>query len=362
MANFVHLHLHTEWSLFDGIIRIDDLFLKAKEFGYEAVAITDHASLFGLIYFYKKAISLGIKPILGCEIFVSNENIDKNTVYHLVLLCENNIGYKNLLKLCTEAYLKSSGKKPIVNKELLYRFNEGLIALSGCLYGEIPSAILRGKLDKARHIAKEYAQIFSGRFYLEVQENGLVEQKIINDGLLKLAEELNIPLVATNDCHYLLPEDAYAQKIKVCMRSDKTFSKKENSNCFTDKLYFAPPDEMIGRFSWCREAIENTLRIADRCNVKLELNAPIYLKFSQKHNYEEIFEKKLWENFEKRLSELKNFGDFSAPEKEYRKRLEYEAEIIKKIGLCEYFIISAEIVNWAKAEGILKILMGSSNR
>lgn len=361
MEKFVHLHLHTEWSLFDGIIRIDDLFPKAQEFGYKAVAITDHGSLFGIIYFYEKAISSGIKPILGCEIYVSEKNIyDKNSIYHLVLLCENNTGYKNLLKLCTKAYLESLGKKPIVTKELLRKFNEGLIALSGCLYGEIPTAILKGEMDKAKSIAKEYAEIFAGRFYLELQENGLPEQKIINEGLLKLAKELELPLVATNDCHYLLPEHAHAQEIKVCIQMNKTISEKDASRFATDKLYFASPEEMIARFSWCKEAIKNTLRIAERCNVKIALNTPSFLNYPllQSQSCEDLFEKKLWESFERRIKELKSSYRLSASEKEYRKRLEYEAEIIKRKGLCEYFIISAELVNWAKSEGILKISPG----
>ena len=361
MAEFVHLHLHTEWSLLNGIIRIDELFSKAKEFGYKAVAITDHASLSGLIYFYEKAISSGIKPILGCEIFVSSDHAQtESSPYHLVLLCENNTGYKNLLKLCTKAYLENVGKKPTVTKQLLCKFNKGLIALSGCLCGEIPSAILQGEMDKAKNIAMEYAQIFPGRFYLEVQENGIAEQKIINKGLLKLAKELKLPLVATNNCHYLLPEDVHAQKIKICMNTDKILSEETAFYFNTDKLYFASPDEMVARFSWCKEAVENTLHIAERCNVKLKLDKPLFLNFSlfQKQSYEELFEKKLWENFEKRLSELKNFFGLSAPEKEYRRRLEYETEIIKRKGLCEYFLISSELVNWTKSEGILKISPG----
>jgi len=356
MADFVHLHLHTEWSLFDGIIRIDELFSKAQEFGYKAIAITDHASLFGLIYFYEKAMSSKIKPILGCEIFVANDHVqNENSPYHLILLCENNTGYKNLLKLCTKAYLENKGKRPTVTKQLLRKFSKGLIALSGCLYGEIPSAILKGKMDKAKNIAKEYAQIFPGRFYLEVQDNGIAEQQIINKGLLNLAKELDLPLVATNDCHYLLPEDAYAQRIRVCMKTNKKLSEETSFHVNTDKLYFAPPDEMIERFFWCKEAVENTLLISERCNVKLNLDNPLDSFLPQKQSYKELFEKKVWENFKKRLSELKSSFGLSAPEKEYQRRLEYEIEVIKRKGLCEYFLIAAELVTWAKSEGILKI-------
>ncbi len=361
MADFVHLHLHTEWSLLDGAIRLDDLFPRAQELGYNALAITDHGNLFGLIHFYEKAKKAGIKPILGCEVYVApGSRFEKKAKsaqeagYHLVLLCKDITGYQNLLKLCTLAHFEGFYWKPRVDKELLKKYNDGLIALSGCLHGEIPASILTGQMDKAKVLAKEYAAIFPDRFYLELQENGLPEQKMVNEALVELAREVRLPLVATNDCHYLRPEDAKVHDVLLCVQTNKTVHDRNRLRFSTDKLYFASPEEMIQRFSWCPEAIENTLIIADKCQVEISLGRHHFPRYSipRGKTYEEIFEEKARYGFEKRLEELKEWPGLAASEAEYRKRLEYEIGIIKEKGFASYFLVVADFISWAKSQGI----------
>ncbi len=361
MSDFVHLHLHTEWSLLDGAIRLNDLFPRAKELGYSALAITDHGNLFGLIHFYEKAKEAGIKPILGCEVYVApGSRFEKKAKsaqeagYHLVLLCENLTGYRNLLKLCTLAHFEGFYWKPRVDKELLKKYSDGLIALSGCLHGEIPAAILNGQIDKAKILAKEYANIFPGRFYLELQENGIAEQKLVNETLVELAKDLKLPLVATNDCHYLRQEDAKIHDVLLCVQTNKTVHDKNRLRFSTDKLYFASPEEMKERFSWCEEAIENTLIIADKCHVEIELGKHHFPQYPipEGKTYEEVFEERARLGFEKRLKELKKWPGLAASEAEYRKRLEYEIEIIKEKGFASYFLVVADFISWAKSQKI----------
>ncbi len=361
MADFVHLHLHTEWSLLDGAIRLKDLFPLAKEYGYESVAITDHGALYGLIHFYEMARDYGIKPILGCEVYVApGSRFDRKAKsaheagYHLILLCENETGYRNLLKLITLANFEGFYWKPRVDKELLRRYGEGLIALSACLHGEIPAAILRGQRDKARALAQEYAAIFPGRFYLELQENDLPEQKRVNEVLVELAEELKLPLVATNDCHYLRPEDARVHDVLLCIQTNRVVTDENRMRFSTDKLYFASPEEMKRRFSWCPEAVENTLRIAERCELELELGRHHFPRYPlpEGQTYEEVFEEKARAGFEKRLAELKEWPGLAASEEEYRRRLDYELEVIKQKGFASYFLVVADFIAWAKERGI----------
>ncbi len=361
MADFVHLHLHTEWSLLDGAIRLKDLFPRAQEFGYPALAITDHGTLYGLIHFYEKARAAGIKPILGCEVYVApGSRFDRKAKsaheagYHLVLLCENATGYRNLLRLVTLAHFEGFYWKPRVDKELLRRYNEGLIALSACLHGEVSAAVLRGQMDRARDLAREYAEIFPGRFYLELQENDLPEQKEVNEALVDLAKELDLPLVATNDCHYLRPEDTRVHDVLLCIQTNKTVHDENRMRFSTDKLYFASPEEMCARFSWCPEAVENTLKIAARCNLEIELGKHHFPRYPipEGRTYEEVFEEKARAGFERRLAELKEFPGLAAPEKEYRERLEYELDIIKKKGFASYFLVVSDFISWAKGQDI----------
>ncbi len=361
MADFVHLHLHTEWSLLDGAIRLKDLFAKAQEFGYEAVAITDHGNLFGLVHFYEKAKEHGIKPILGCEVYVApGSRFDRKAKsaheagYHLVLLCENEVGYRHLLKLVSLANLEGFYWKPRVDKELLRRYSEGLIALSACLHGEVSAAILRGQMDRARELAKEYAEIFPGRFYLELQENALPEQKTVNEGLCELAEELGLPLVATNDCHYLNPGDDRVHDVLLCIQTNKVVTDENRMRFSTDKLYFAGPEEMVSRFSWKPEAVASTLEIAARCSVELKLGEYHFPRYPLPpgKTYEEAFEEAARRGFEKRLSELKEWPGLAASEEEYRRRLDYELEVIKQKGFASYFLVVADFISWARKQGI----------
>ncbi|AEH45882.1 DNA polymerase III, alpha subunit [Thermodesulfatator indicus DSM 15286] len=361
MSDFVHLHLHTEWSLLDGAIRLKDLFPKAQEYGYQAVAITDHGNLFGLIHFYEKAKEFGIKPILGCELYVApGSRFERKAKsaheagYHLVVLCQNETGYRNLLKLITLANFEGFYWKPRVDKELLRKYSEGLIALSACLHGEVASAALRGNMDEARRLAKEYAAIFPGRFYLELQENDMPEQKQVNEALAELAKELGLPLVATNDCHYLKEEDARVHDVLLCIQTNKLVTDENRMRFSTDKLYFASPEEMKERFSWCPEAIENTLRIAEECHLELELGKHHFPRYPlpQGRTYEEVFEEKARAGFEDRLAKLKEWPGLAASEKEYRERLELELEIIKEKGFASYFLVVADFIAWAKKKGI----------
>ncbi len=361
MADFVHLHLHTEWSLLDGAIRLKDLFPLAKEYGYESVAITDHGSLFGLVHFYEMAKEYGIKPILGCEVYVApGSRFDRKAKsaheagYHLILLCENETGYRNLLKLITLANLEGFYWKPRVDKELLAQYNEGLIALSACLHGEVAAAVLRGQKERARELAREYARLFPGRFYLEVQENDLPEQKAVNEALVEIAEDLGLPLVATNDCHYLRAEDARVHDVLLCIQTNRVVTDENRMRFSTDKLYFASPEEMKERFSWAPEALANTLAIAERCNVELELGRYHFPRYPipEGKTYEEVFEEKAREGFERRLKELKEWPGLAASEQEYRNRLEYELEVIKQKGFASYFLVVSDFISWAKEHAI----------
>ena len=355
---FTHLHLHTEYSLLDGAIRLKDLFLKAKEYGYTSLAITDHGNMFGALKFYQQAVKAGIKPIIGCELYVAPKSrLDKSAksqseaAYHLVLLSMNEKGYKNLLKLVTLANFEGFYYKPRVDKELLEELNEGLIALSACLHGEVTHCLLRGDEKKAKALAETYASIFNGRFYLEVQENGLKEQKEVNKALVHLGKSLGIPVVATNDCHYLNKEDAKAHDVLLCIQTGKTIKDEKRMRFSTDMLYFTSPEEMAERFSWNPEALSITQEIAERCNIEIETGVhhfPIFT-ISEDTTYEEEFEKQARAGLKKRIEQLKlNTDDISI----YEKRLDEELEIIKEKGFASYFLIVADFINWAKAQGI----------
>ena len=277
MREFVHLHLHSQYSLLDGAIRFDDLFPLARTYGMKSLALTDHGNMFGAIEFYQGAITYGIKPIVGCEIYVAPESRlkkepgkSKDLSYHLVLLAKNHKGYANLIRLVSLAHLEGFYYKPRVDKELLEQHNEGLIALSGCLKGEIPTLLLEGKQDEAKAVAGWYAEIFNeGRFYLEVQDIGLDDQKTANEGLVGVSHALGIPLVATNDCHYLRREDAAAHDVLLCIQTGKTLKDPKRMKFSTDQFYLRPVEEMEQLFAHYPEALQNSLEIAERCNLEL---------------------------------------------------------------------------------------------
>lgn len=367
---FVHLHVHTEYSLLDGAIRIKDLLEAAKRYGMPAVAITDHGNMFGALEFYENAKSAGLKPIIGCEVYVTPYSLaeqveriqkgkgdeeDKN--YHLVLLAENYEGYKNLMKIVSKAHLEGFYYKPCIDKENLERFSSGLIALSACLKGEVPRHILKGDMKRARQCAGEYSEIFgAGNFYLELQSNGLVEQAKVNEGLVELAKSMKLPLVATNDCHYLEKNHVRAHEILLCIQTNKTVLDEKRMQFHTDELYFKSPEEMYSAFRHVEEALKNTVAVAERVNLEIplgEYHFPVFT-LDNGETAEERFEKQAREGFVRRWEQIKKRRP-EAGEEEFRlygERLEKEIAVIKKTGFAPYFLIVSDFINYAKSRGI----------
>ena len=274
VPDFVHLHLHTQYSLLDGAIRIDPLLDRVKDFGMTSVAITDHGTMFGAIDFYKKAIAAGIKPIIGCECYVAPRSIrdrtqvDKRRRFHLILLAETTAGYRNLCRLVSIANLEGFYYRPRVDKALLRSHAEGIIALSACLQGEVPRGIMENKMDAADQAAIEYQEIFGeGNFFLEVQNNGIKAQALVNEALRDMSQRLSIPLVASNDCHYLDRDDVTAHEVLLCIQTGKTMHDPNRFKFQTDQLYFKSPKEMAADFECYPGALINTVERAKRCQV-----------------------------------------------------------------------------------------------
>jgi DNA polymerase-3 subunit alpha len=357
-SDFVHLHLHTQYSLLDGMIRLEDLFKKAREYKMPALAITDHGNMFGVVDFYQQAYKHGIKPIIGCELYVAQnkltDQIPGERSRHLIVLVKNAQGYKNLMKLTSTAYLKGFYYRPRVDKELLKEYHEGLIASSACLQGEVASCILQGNIEAAKNAAMNYLEIFGeGNFYLELMENGLPDQKIVNAGLIELSKELSIPLIATNDCHYLDRDHAEAHDVLLCIQTGKTMADKDRMSLGTDQFYFRSPDEMRQLFSLTPEAIANTVGIAEKCNFSLELGQFVLPNFQVKNPEETLndyLERKAKEGLEKLFpvilrDQKENESEIRA---KYKKRLHEELEIIKSMGFAGYFLIVSDFVKHAK--------------
>jgi DNA polymerase-3 subunit alpha len=362
-AEFVHLHLHTQYSLLDGAIRLDELFEKAKEYRMPALAMTDHGTMFGVIEFYQQALKNGIKPIIGCEVYVApGSRLDKTTKgpseasYHLILLAKNLAGYRNLMKLVSTAFFEGFYYKPRVDKELLRQHQEGLIALSACLHGEVPYFLAAGDRNRALQAADELRSIFSeGRFYLELQENKIPEQKKVNEGLMEIARELSLPLVATNDCHYLKREDAQAHEILLCIQTGKTLKDADRMKFSTDEFFFRSAAEMEALFSYCPEAVRNTVEVAERCNLDLKLGELQFPQFQVPpgETLDSFLEKSAQKGLEDRLAELRDLGqspplgiDF------YRQRLQKEVGMIQKMGFSGSFLIVSDFIRYAKSRGI----------
>ncbi|MFP4397734.1 MAG: PHP domain-containing protein, partial [Desulfonatronovibrio sp.] len=272
MTNFTHLHCHTEYSLLDGAIRINDLCSRAVDLGMPAAAITDHGNLFGALTFYLTARKFGIKPIIGCEVYVAHKHHTDNERlrYHLVLLAMNNAGYKNLIKIVSTGWLKGFYYKPRIDKQILKDHSEGLIALSACLQGEVQHAMRKSGFEKAKECAGQYADIFPGRFYLELEANGMPEQKDVNEKLIELSGKTGLPLVATNDCHYLHADDVKAHDTLLCIQTNAKISDESRMRFDTDELYFKTPEEMEKEFAHCPSALENVHGIIEKCNLELE--------------------------------------------------------------------------------------------
>jgi DNA polymerase-3 subunit alpha len=362
-SDFVHLHLHTQYSLLDGMIRLEDLFKKAREYKMPAIAITDHGNMFGAIDFYQQAYKHGVKPIIGCELYVAPNKLTDRTAggesaKHLIVLVKNAQGYKNLMKLTTAGYLKGFYYRPRVDKELLKECHEGLIASSACLHGEVASLIMQGNMEEAKKTARHYQEIFGEEnFYLEIMENGIPEQKIANAGLIEISKELSIPLIATNDCHYLEREHAEAHDILLCIQTGKTINDPGRMHLSTDQFYFRSPEEMYQLFSLTPEALSNTVSIAEKCNFSLETGKFYLPNFEVKNPEESLnvyLERKAREGLEKLfpviLKDQKE--NESVIREKYEKRLNDELEIIKSMGFSGYFLIVSDFVKHAKHHDI----------
>lgn len=349
-AKFTHLHVHSHYSLLDGLAKIDDLINKAKELNMNSLALTDHGALYGAIEFYKKAQKAGIKPIIGAELYIAPEgrhfkrpNIDKKR-WHLVVLAKNKTGYLNLIQLVTRAHLEGFYYKPRVDKGLLREYSEGLIAMSACLQGEIPKTILANDIKKAEKIALEYQDIFGpGNFYLELMPQEV--QKEVNKGLKEIAKKIGIPLVATNDVHYVNLEDAEAQEVLMCIQTNNTIEDADRLTMEGD-FSLKSQEQMIKSFKDIPEAIENTQKIAEECNLKIELDKVELPYFSlPKGETDDGYLKKLClQGLKKRYRKV---------QKEIKERLDYELKIIKKTGFAPYFLIVQDFVDWAKSRGIV---------
>lgn len=353
MDNFVHLHLHSEYSLLDGACRIKDLVKRIKELGQPAVAITDHGCLYSAVEFYNEATANGIKPIIGCEVYVApRTRHDKvhgidNKPYHLVLLCENNEGYQNLIKLVSVGYTEGFYNKPRVDLEVLKKYSNGLIAMSACLAGEIPRLLVNNEYENAKAKALEYNEIFgNGNYFIEIQNHGIREEMAILPLLYKLSAETGIPLCATNDAHYILKNDAKIQKVLVSIQTNTPLSQPSPLNFPTDEFYVKTYDEMYSLFGSKPEALENTLKIAERCNVTFEfgvIKLPKY-RIDGISDNSVYFRKMCYDGLEKRYG-------LDVPS-EYRERLDYELDVIIKMGYVDYFLIVWDFINYARTNNI----------
>nr|WP_026486093.1 DNA polymerase III subunit alpha [Caldanaerobius polysaccharolyticus] len=350
--DFVHLHVHTEYSLLDGTSRISDIVNRAKELKMKSLAITDHGVMYGVMDFYKKCIEEGIKPIIGCEVYVAaRSRFDRDPKldqanYHLILLAKDMTGYKNLVKLVSLGFIEGHYYKPRVDHELLKSYSGGLIALSSCLSGEIPSRLLAGDYDGARDLALFYREVFNGDFYLELQDSGIPEQKEVNKLILQLADETGIPLVATNDVHYTCREDAAAQDILLCIQTGKTVEDEDRMKFDGDQHYLKSPEEMYSLFKDIPQAISNTVKIAEQCNVSFEFGKVYLPDFKAPQgmtNYQYLRElcfKGLKEKYKHITDDLVQ-------------RLEYELKVINDMGYVEYFLIVWDFIRYAREKGIL---------
>ena len=353
MSKFVHLHIHSEFSLLDGANRIKDLPVRAKELGMDSIAITDHGVMFGAIDFYKACKKEGVKPIIGCEVYVApRSRTDKqpgidNHYYHLILLAKNNEGYKNLSKLVSLSFVDGYYYKPRIDREILEKYHEGLICLSACLAGEVNQALLSGQNEKAEQVALWHKKVFGDDYYIEIQNNGIKEQVLANQKLVQLARKLDIPLVATNDAHYLKREDAYNHEVLLCIQTGKRMSDEDRMKFDTDELYVKSPEEMAEYFKAFPDAIENTVKIAEQCNVEFEFGHTILPNYDVPPEYpthydflKELCDKGLKKRYGENLSE------------EIQKRAEYELSIIKKMGYVDYYLIVWDFIHYAKTNGI----------
>ncbi len=355
MQKFTHLHVHTHYSLLDGLAKIDDLLDRAKELGMDSIAITDHGVLYGAIEFFIKAKERGLKPIVGCEMYLtagdlgSRDRPEDKKRYHLILLAKNEVGYKNLMRLISIAHLEGFYYKPRIDRPTLRKYSDGLIGLSACAEGEVPAMAIAGDIKKAEELALEYCDIFGPEnFYLELQRHPrFANQEIANQALIQIGKKHNIPLVATNDIHYVNKGDDNIQDILLCIQTNRKISEKDRMNLMDFELYLKSPEEMSAQFSDVPEAISNSQNIADKCQLEIRLGETQLPHFKVPEGFtpmtylRSLCEKGLSRRFGEKISD------------EHRKRMEYELEVIEKTGYASYFLIVQDFVNWAKNRGIV---------
>lgn len=353
MSEFVHLHVHSEYSLLDGACRIKDMVKRAKELGQPAIAITDHGSMYGVMDFYKEAKKEGIKPIIGCEVYVAKRSrFDKvrefdSEIYHLILLCKNNAGYQNLIKMVSQSFIEGFYNKPRIDEALLRQHSDGLIALSACLAGAVPRALNRNDYYAAKQIALNYREIFGeGNFYLELQNHGLKEELRILPMLARLSKETGIQMVATNDCHYITQEDSRMHEILLCIQTNHTVEDDDKMDFGTDQVYIKSEAEMRALFDSYEGAIENTAKIAEQCNVEFEFGKTKLPHFDvpEGQDHYEYFKAQCYKGLREKYGEN--------PDKKVVERLEYELSIIKRMGYVDYYLIVNDFVSYAKSVGI----------
>ena len=361
--NFVHLHLHTDYSLLDGACEVKNLMKHLSQLNMPAAAITDHGNLFGAMSFYEAAHSHGIKPIIGCEVYVARGAASERTGgdksnHHLVLLCENSTGYHNLVKLVSHGFLQGFYYKPRIDKELLSRHHEGLICLSACLSGEVCSNLAEGHYDQARQVAGEFQDIFGkDRYFIELQDQGLEVEQRINPELVRLAKSLDIPIVATNDCHYVTQQDSLAHEVLLCIQTGKTMSDRNRMRFATDQFYVKSAREMADLFRDHPQAIRQTLAIAERCQFRLEEASLTFPHFEVpgEKSLDEYFEQVCWEGFESRTPYWKSLqarGELKLPPEAYEEQLKHEIGIIKQMRFPGYFLIVWDFMRYARQQQI----------
>ena len=351
--SFVHLHTHTEYSLLDGSNKIKDYVSRVKELGMDSAAITDHGVMYGVVDFYEECRKQGIHPVLGCEVYVApGSRLDREAVsgedryYHLILLAENNTGYQNLVKIVSKGFTEGFYYRPRVDKEVLRQYHEGLICTSACLAGELARLLVRGFYEEAKEAALEYQEIFGeGNYYLELQDHGLADQRKVNQMLLRLSAETGIPLVATNDCHYTRAEDAEAHDVLLCLQTGKKLSDENRLRYEGGQYYVKSPEEMEALFPYAQQALENTGKIAERCDVTIEFGQyklPRFAVPDGKTSWEYLQEL-CWQGLSERYDPVTD---------EAKERMESELNIIHSMGFVDYFLIVWDYVRYARSQKI----------
>ena len=351
---FTHLHVHTEYSLLDASSKIKELTARAKELGMDSLAITDHGVMYGVIDFYRAARENGIKPIIGCEIYVApGSRFDREAgsgedrYYHMILLAENNTGYQNLMKIVSKGFVEGFYYKPRVDDEVLRTYHEGIIALSACLAGEIPRYLSRGMYEEACKSAQKYRDIFGpDNFFLELQDHGIPAQRTVNQGLMRMSQELQIPLVATNDCHYIYKEDVESHDILLCIQTGKKVTDENRMRYEGGQFYVKSGEEMRALFPYAQEALDNTHKIAERCNVEIEFGVTKLPQYDVPDGYTswEYLQKLCEEGFHKR---------YPNDDGTLQERLSYELDVIHSMGYVDYFLIVWDFIHFAKSNGIM---------